>query len=64
MKPVEIASETKETAIQHGNSKTLKCSLCGKTFSDKPDFNEHKTALNVPYAILIHMKSGSLTVHV
>ena len=46
VKPVEIASETRETTVQHGNPKTLKCSLCGITFPNKPEFNEHKTALN------------------
>ena len=46
VKPVEIASETRETTVQHGNSKTLKCSLYWKTFPNKPEYNEHKTALN------------------
>ena len=64
VKPVEISSERRETTVQHVNSKTLKCSLCGKTFPSKPDFNEHKTARNVIECNICHMKSGSLTVHV
>ena len=46
VKPVAIASETSETTVQNKNSKTLKCSLCGKIFPNKPEFMEHKTALN------------------
>ena len=57
VKPVEISSETREITVQHGNSKTLKCSLCGKTFPNKPDFNEHKTALNRTECNLCHSDS-------
>ena len=57
VKPVEISSETRKTTAQHGNSKTLKCSLCGKTFPNKPDFNEHKAALNVIECNLCHSDS-------
>ena len=57
VKPVEISSETRETTVQHGNSKTLKCSLCGKTFPNKTDFNEHKTALHRTECNLCHSDS-------
>ena len=54
---MEISSETRNTTAQHGNSKTLKCSLCGKTFPNKPDFNEHKTARNVIECNICHSDS-------
>ena len=53
----ENSSETSETTVQHRNSKTLKFSLCGKTFPNKPDFNEHKTAVNHIECKLCHSDS-------